>query len=200
MQLQLSLKRHFDPRHHPPPTFKVLQTTKISKLGLLSLSPTISKVHCALLPEQVQEAHEPGLFQSRYFQSNHHKRDSQVRSPKVQSSLNHVPSSYHANYTIGNCYPANCMIADCYLAICTIGNHFLASCTIGSSCPVNCTIRNSYLANCTIGNCCPAYCRIRSCCLGNCMIRNSYLANGTIGNSYLASGTIGNCYLANCTI
>ena len=170
MQLQLALKRHFDPRHHPSPTFKVLQTTKISKLGLLSLSPTISKVHCTLLPEHVQEAHEPGLFQSRYFQSNHHKRDSQARSPKVQSSLNHVPSSYHASYTIGNCYLANCMIADRYPGIHTIGNHFLARCTIGTSYLANCTIRSSYLANCTIGNCYPANCTIESYYLPICMI------------------------------
>ena len=58
------------PCHHPPLKIKVLQTTKISKLGLLSLSLTKSKLHShlitlALFPKQVQEAHDPGLFQSR---------------------------------------------------------------------------------------------------------------------------------------
>ena len=39
MRLQLTLKLLFPPCHYPQPTIRVLQTSKISKLGLLSLSP-----------------------------------------------------------------------------------------------------------------------------------------------------------------
>ena len=45
MRLQLALKLLFPPCYYPPPTIKVLQTTKISKLGFLSLSSMILNDH-----------------------------------------------------------------------------------------------------------------------------------------------------------
>ena len=71
MRLQLALKKTFAPRHHPPATTKVLQTTRNKRL-----SPQIYQkftalhtrlIMLALLPKQVQETHDVGLFQSCYF-------------------------------------------------------------------------------------------------------------------------------------
>ena len=45
VRLQLALKLLLAPCHYPPPTIKVLETTKISKLFLLSLSPMILNDH-----------------------------------------------------------------------------------------------------------------------------------------------------------
>ena len=67
------------PCHHPPLKIKVPQTTKISKLGFLSLSLTKSKNHShlitlALFSKQVKISKSP-----------------QVRFPKVQPSITYVP-------------------------------------------------------------------------------------------------------------
>ena len=199
------------PCHHPPPKIKILQTTKTSKLGLLSLSLAISKLHShlitqALFRKQVQEVHEPGLFQSRQIQSNHRKisKSSQVRSPKIQSSPNYSLVDQIFYYKVLSCKlhdsaSLSCKLHDRQSHFCKLHDKKLLPCKLHSRKMLSCKI-NSYLVYYTIESCYPAICMISNSYLANCTIKNSYLANYTIGNCYLANCTIADCDLANCTI
>ena len=97
MRLQLALKLLFPPCYYPPPTIKVLQTTTISKLGLLSLSPMILNDHCSphrLIHTISSPQTGPGGTWTRSFSIPL----SPIKSPQarflyhhVQPSLNYVP-------------------------------------------------------------------------------------------------------------
>ena len=70
------------PCHHPPLKIKALQTTKISKLGVLFLSLTKWKLHLhlitlALFPKQVQSFSVPlvPIKSPQAWFLNHHKKD-----------------------------------------------------------------------------------------------------------------------------
>ena len=103
MWLQLALKLLFPPCDYPPPIIKVLQTTKISKLGLLSLSAMILNDHCSphTLNYTIRSSQtSPGgtwtgsfsipLFPIKSPQARFLKSP-QVRYAKVQPSLKYVP-------------------------------------------------------------------------------------------------------------
>ena len=106
--------------HLPPLKIKVLQTTKISKLDLLPLSVTKSKLHSHLItlaffPKQFQEAMYQGFF--NHVSSNQMTRSKiskspQVRFPKVQPSITHVPY-----FCIANCRLLRRTLGNSYLAI-----------------------------------------------------------------------------------
>ena len=101
MRLQLALKLLFPPCYYPPPTIKVLQTPKVSKLGLLSLLDDTKRSmqsahtysHHLFSPNRSRRHMNWFFFNSvisNQITTTKISKSPQVRSPKVQPSLNYV--------------------------------------------------------------------------------------------------------------
>ena len=161
MRLQLALKKSFCsmPCHHLTPTIKVLQTTKISKLGLLSpprphhfkssqRSPQI-KSHQSLSPlspDSSRRHTNPVFFNPvtpNQATINGISKSPQVRFLKVRSSFNHVPVHQLPYQKV-----LSCKLHDRKMLSSKLHDSVLLSCKLHDRELLSCNLHNSKLLSC----------------------------------------------------